>query len=50
VRIALLLSLGICVIAASGLAIALTRRRSPLDDLDSVSGQWMAEHRSKLDQ
>ena len=49
-RTALMISLGLCVIAASGLAIVLMRRRSPLDDLDSVSGQWIAEHRSKLDQ
>ncbi len=49
-RTALMLSLGLCVIAASGLAIALMRRRSPLDDLDAVSGQWIAEYRSKLDQ
>ena len=49
-RTALMLSLGICVIAVSGLVIALMHRRSPLDDLDSVSGQWIAEHRSKLDQ
>jgi hypothetical protein len=48
-RTALGLSLGIFVIVASGLVIALMRRRSPLDDLDAVSGQWIAE-RSKLDQ
>ena len=47
---ALMLSLGVCVIAASGLVIAVMHRRSPLDDLDSVCGQWIAEHRSKLDQ
>lgn len=49
-RTALGLSLGIFVIVASGLVIALMRRRSPLDDLDAVSGQWIAEHRSELDQ
>jgi len=49
-RTALALSLGICVIVASGVVIALMRRRSPLDDLDTVSGQWIAEHTSKLDQ
>jgi hypothetical protein len=48
-RTALGLSFGILVIVASGLVIALMRR-SPLDDLDAVSGQWIAEHRSKLDQ
>jgi hypothetical protein len=49
-RTALALALGICVIVASGVVIALMRRQSPLDDLDAVSGQWIAEHRSKLDQ
>jgi hypothetical protein len=49
-RTALMLSLGVCVIVASGLVIALMHRRSPLNDLDAVSGQWIAEHRSKLDQ
>ena len=49
-RPALLLSLGLCVIAASGLVIVLMRRRPPLDDLDAVSGQRIAEHTSKLDQ
>jgi hypothetical protein len=49
-RTALALSLGIFLIVASGVVIALRRRRSPLDGLDAVSGQWIAEHRSKLDQ
>jgi len=49
-RTALLLSFGICVIVASGVVIALRRRRSALSDLDAVSGQWIAEHKSKLDQ
>jgi hypothetical protein len=49
-RTALGLGLGILAIVASGLVIALMRRRSPLDDLDTVSGQWIAEHKSKLDQ
>ena len=49
-RPALLLLLGLCVIAAGGLVIVLMRRRPPLDDLDAVSGQWIAENRSKLDQ
>lgn len=48
-RTALMLSLAIGVIAASGLVVALMRRRSPVDDLDAVSGQWIAEHKSKLD-
>jgi len=49
-RTAFLLSIGICVIVASGVVIAFRRRRSALDDLDAVSGQWMADHKSKLDQ
>ena len=49
-RTVLMLSLGVAVIAASGLAMALMRRRSPRDDLDAVSGQWIAEQKSKLDQ
>ena len=49
-RTALMLSVAVCVIAASGLVIAVMRRRSPLDDLDAVSGQWIAEQKSKLDQ
>jgi hypothetical protein len=44
------LAFGFCVIVASGVVMALIRRRSPLDDLNAVSGQWIAEHKSKLDQ
>ena len=46
-RAALVLSLGVCVVV--GVVIGLMRRRSSRDDLDAVSGQWIAEHASKSD-
>jgi len=46
---AALLSLGICVVVA-GVVIGLIRRRSSRDDLDAVSGQWIADQTSKGDQ
>jgi hypothetical protein len=49
-RTALVVSFGVCVMVA-GVVIGLIRRgRSSRDDLDAVSGQWIAEHVSKTDQ
>jgi hypothetical protein len=43
-------SFGISVTVALAVVIGLMRRQSALDDLDAVSDQWIADHRSKLDQ
>jgi hypothetical protein len=48
-RTALVLSVSVGVVVA-GLLVGLLRRRSSRQTTDVVSGQWIAEQRSKSDQ